>query len=167
MAKTLTIREANRLAAGLAHVTVDPEDGRLWQVERPGSVQAYEPMTRKQWQTFLKRRRDINRLLNLVKHHQADAAAERQRDIDHLIEWLGQELRKHQKPDHAERRRDIDRLLKWLGQELAGPRGAEELVAEADACPKCRERNVDNLVWQDDKTVKCSTCGKQYTPPVK
>jgi hypothetical protein len=44
---------------------------------------------------------------------------------------------------------------------------ADELVAEADACPKCRERNVDNLVWQDDKTVKCSTCGSQYTPPVK
>ena len=45
---------------------------------------------------------------------------------------------------------------------------ADELVAEADACPKCRERNTDNLVWQDDgETVRCSTCGKQYTPPAK
>jgi hypothetical protein len=167
MAKTLTIREANRLAAGLAHVMVDPEDNRLWQVERPGSVQAYEPMTRKQWQTFLKRRRDLNRLLNLVKHHQADATAERQRDIAHLIEWLGQELRKCQKPANAEQRRDIDRLLKWLGKELAGPQGADNLVAEADACPKCRERNVDTLVWQENGKVKCTACGKQYTPTTR
>jgi len=44
---------------------------------------------------------------------------------------------------------------------------ADELVAEADACPKCRERNVDNLVWQKNGKVKCSTCGKRYTPPAK
>jgi len=43
----------------------------------------------------------------------------------------------------------------------------DDLVAEADACPKCGERNVDNLVWQDNGKVKCSTCGKQYTPPSK
>jgi hypothetical protein len=44
---------------------------------------------------------------------------------------------------------------------------ADELVAETDACPGCGERNADNLVWQDDGAVKCSTCGKQYTPPAK
>jgi hypothetical protein len=44
---------------------------------------------------------------------------------------------------------------------------ADELVDEADACPKCRERNVDNLVWQKSGKVKCSTCGKRYTPPSK
>jgi hypothetical protein len=44
---------------------------------------------------------------------------------------------------------------------------ADELVAEADACPGCGERRVDCLVWQDDGEVKCSTCGKQYTPPTK
>ena len=44
---------------------------------------------------------------------------------------------------------------------------ADELVAEADACPKCRERNVDNLVWQKSGKVKCSTCGKRYAPPTK
>jgi hypothetical protein len=43
----------------------------------------------------------------------------------------------------------------------------DDLVAEADACPKCRERNTDNLVWQADGAVKCSTCGKRYTPPNK
>jgi len=44
---------------------------------------------------------------------------------------------------------------------------AEEVVAEADACPGCGERRIDRLVWQDDETVKCTTCGKQYTPPAK
>jgi hypothetical protein len=53
MAKVLTIREANRLAKGRAKVTVDPEDARLWRVERPGSVQAHEPMTREAWLGFL------------------------------------------------------------------------------------------------------------------
>ena len=41
-------------------------------------------------------------------------------------------------------------------------------VAEANACPRCGERNQDNLVWQDDgETVRCTTCGNQYTPPAK
>jgi len=53
MAKTLTMREANRLAEGRARVTRCPEDGRLWQVGRPGSVQAHEPMTREAWLGFL------------------------------------------------------------------------------------------------------------------
>ncbi|MCX5683356.1 MAG: hypothetical protein NT049_06690 [Planctomycetota bacterium] len=44
---------------------------------------------------------------------------------------------------------------------------ADELVAEADACPKCRERNVDNLVWQKSGKVKCSTCGTRYRSPSK
>ena len=44
---------------------------------------------------------------------------------------------------------------------------ADELVAEADACPKCGERSVDNLVWQDDRAVKCTNCGTTYEPPTK
>ncbi|MBM4020418.1 MAG: hypothetical protein FJ288_19215, partial [Planctomycetes bacterium] len=40
--RPLAVREANRLAKGRAKVSVDPEDGRLWRVERPGSVQAHE-----------------------------------------------------------------------------------------------------------------------------
>ena len=43
----------------------------------------------------------------------------------------------------------------------------DDKVAEAGACPGCGERNQDNLVWQDDETVKCTTCGKQYAPPTK
>jgi len=53
MAKVLTIREANRLARGRARVTRSPEDPRLWRVEGDGWVEAYEPMTRLAWQTFL------------------------------------------------------------------------------------------------------------------
>jgi len=44
---------------------------------------------------------------------------------------------------------------------------ADELVAEADACPKCHERRMDSLVWQDNGKVKCTTCGKRYTPQGK
>jgi hypothetical protein len=51
--QVLTIREANRLAKGRAKVSADPEDARLWRVERPGSVQAYEPMTGEAWLAFL------------------------------------------------------------------------------------------------------------------
>jgi hypothetical protein len=51
--RPLTIREANRLAKGRAKVSVDPEDARLWRVERPGSVEAHTPMTKLAWQTFL------------------------------------------------------------------------------------------------------------------
>jgi hypothetical protein len=53
MAKGLTMREADRLAMCRAKVTVDREDGPLWQVERPGSLQPREPMTREAWLAFL------------------------------------------------------------------------------------------------------------------
>ena len=34
------------------------------------------------------------------------------------------------------------------------------------ACPNCGERRMDWLVWQepDYETVRCSTCGHEYTP---
>jgi hypothetical protein len=87
MAKVLTIQEANRLAAGRAKVTVDPEDGRLWQVQRPGSVQAHEPMTREAWLAFLTTGTAAPRP---SEQPAADVYAERQRDIERLLEWLGQ-----------------------------------------------------------------------------
>jgi len=43
----------------------------------------------------------------------------------------------------------------------------DDEVAEANACPRCGERNQDNLVWQDDGKVKCSNCGTIYEPPTK
>ena len=85
--QVLTIREANRLAKGRAKVSVDPEDARLWQVERPGSVQAHEPMTREAWLAFL----DTG-VAAPTKDGQtaAEVYAERRRDIDRLMDWLGQ-----------------------------------------------------------------------------
>lgn len=42
-----------------------------------------------------------------------------------------------------------------------------DLVAPEDACPRCRERNIDCLVWIDDETVRCSNCGTRYQPLAK
>jgi len=53
-AKPLTIREANRLAAGRVHVSPDPIEPTLWRVEDDESVEAHEPMTRDRWVAFLK-----------------------------------------------------------------------------------------------------------------
>lgn len=40
----------------------------------------------------------------------------------------------------------------------------EECVTENSKCPCCGERRMDWLVWQDDDTVKCATCGTVYDP---
>ena len=37
-----------------------------------------------------------------------------------------------------------------------------ELVS--DPCPHCCESRVDCLVWQDDRTVLCTSCGRTYRP---
>ena len=29
-------------------------------------------------------------------------------------------------------------------------------------CPSCGEDRVDYLEWEDDETVKCTTCGRSY-----
>lgn len=34
----------------------------------------------------------------------------------------------------------------------------------SDPCPQCSERRADCLVWEDDLTVRCSTCGTTYRP---
>ena len=175
MARTLTIREANRLARDRAKVSVDPEDGRLWRVERPGSVQAHEPMAREAWLAFL----------NGGENLAALRYAEYRQDVDRLLEFLTQELRKHAAQAKADARNfgyagDLYRLRSCLVEAVASFRGvdiedverhldgqADDLVLEADACPKCGERNVDKLVWQDNGKVKCTTCGMRYRPVVK
>jgi len=35
-------------------------------------------------------------------------------------------------------------------------------VAEADGCPRCGETHQDKLVWQDDETITCASCGTRY-----
>jgi len=125
--RPLTVREANRLARGRAKVSVDPEDARLWRVQRPGSVQAHEPMTCEAWLAFL----DTGEAAP-TKDGQtaAEVYAERQRDIDRLLEWLGQELAKHAKQAKAEPGNwgasgDLYRVRSALLEVLAGLRGVE------------------------------------------
>jgi hypothetical protein len=125
--RPLTVREANRLARGRAKVTVDPEDGHLWQVERPGSVEAHEPMTRERWLAFL----DMGEAAP-TKDGQtaAEVYAERRRDIDRSLEWLGQEIAKHARQAKAEPKDwslsgDLYRVRSGLLEVLAGLRGVE------------------------------------------
>jgi hypothetical protein len=127
MAKTLTIEEANRLARGRAKVKADTEDGRLWQVQRPDSVQAHEPMTREAWLAFLETGE-----VTPTKDGQtaAEVYAERRRDIDRLTDWLGQELRKHEKQAKADPRNwgaagDLYRVRSGLVHVVAALRGVE------------------------------------------
>ena len=50
----LSIRQANRLAAGRVHVSADTIDPSLWRVEDDEATEVHEPMTRDQWVAFLK-----------------------------------------------------------------------------------------------------------------
>jgi len=132
--RPLTVREANRLARGRARVTRCPEDGRLWQVERPGSVQAHEPMTHDAWLAFLETGEAAP-----AKDGQtaAEVYAERRRDIDRLLDWLGQELAKHAKQARAEPGNwgasgDLYRVRSGLLEVLAALRGVE--FADIERC---------------------------------
>jgi len=175
MAKTLTIREANRLARGRATVTADPEDGRLWRVERDGgqSVQAHEPMTREAWLAFLGAgggvvtTKQAEQLLPTVRAavaalHEVWAKCREVeqalgRDLDGLEGVIQDMAAGLDDPESI----DVDYVRDAINAQV------DELVAETDACPKCRERNADKLVWQDNGKVKCSTCGMRYRPQAK
>ena len=50
----LTIRQANRIAAGRAHDSADTIDPSLWRVEDDQATEAHEPMTASEWLAFLK-----------------------------------------------------------------------------------------------------------------
>jgi len=39
-----------------------------------------------------------------------------------------------------------------------------DYVPVEDGCPNCGERDTDQLEWQDDETVRCLSCGKEYRP---
>ena len=52
--RPLTIRQANRIAAGRVRVSIDPIDPALWRVEDDEATEAHEPMTRNEWVAFLK-----------------------------------------------------------------------------------------------------------------
>jgi hypothetical protein len=177
--EVLTIREANRLAKDRAKVSVDPEDARLWRVERPGSVEAHEPMTRLAWQTFLAEKVDAEAGAAVISTKQAEQLLPTVRAAVAALHEVWAKCREVEQMLG----RDLDGLEGVIQDMAAGLDDPEsidvdyirdainaqvdELVAEAGACPKCRERNVDNLIWQDNGKVKCTTCGKQYTPPSK
>lgn len=36
--------------------------------------------------------------------------------------------------------------------------------AVEDACPRCGEREADDLVWIDDEIVQCKQCGTAFRP---
>jgi len=38
------------------------------------------------------------------------------------------------------------------------------LVDPGEQCPDCDECRVDFLIWLDEETVECQTCGRQYSP---
>ncbi|MCC7424463.1 MAG: hypothetical protein IT428_29705 [Planctomycetaceae bacterium] len=57
---------------------------------------------------------------------------------------------------------DVVQILLAVADHLDPPFGGP--VDEADACPHCGERESDNLVWQDDESVRCAKCGKDYRP---
>ena len=41
----------------------------------------------------------------------------------------------------------------------------DNLVDESCACPSCRNRDVDTLVWDEDgEVVTCQKCGSKYQP---
>jgi len=52
--RPLSIRQANRLAAGRVCVSTDPIDATLWRVEDDEATEVHEPMTRDRWVAFLK-----------------------------------------------------------------------------------------------------------------
>jgi hypothetical protein len=167
-------------------VSADPEDARLWRVERPGSVEAHEPMTQLAWQTFLAEKVDAERVvttqagLGLLTTKQAETILPSMRAA---VAALHKVWAKCREVEHA-LGRDLDGLEDAIQDMAAGLDDPESIdvdyvrdalnaqlddeVAEADACPKCAERNVDSLVWQDDgETVHCTTGGTRYTPSTK
>ena len=174
--QVLTVREANRLAKGRAKVTVDPEDGRLWRVEAEGMVEAHEPMTQLAWQTFLAEKCGAPPVITrkqaeeVLPHVRAAVAAlhevwakcrEVEKTLGHDLDGLEGVIQDMAAGVDNTESIDVDYVRDALNAQL------DDEVAEADACPGCGERNADNLVWQDDGAVKCSACGKRYTPPAK
>ena len=51
--RPLSIRQANRLAAGRVRVSADPIDPSLWRVGDEHATEAHEPMTASAWLAFL------------------------------------------------------------------------------------------------------------------
>ncbi|MEX1230841.1 MAG: hypothetical protein WEB58_11420 [Planctomycetaceae bacterium] len=57
---------------------------------------------------------------------------------------------------------DLLQTLLALADELDPP--VPDNVPSDAGCPKCGERDVDQLVWLDDESVQCSRCRTTYRP---
>lgn len=56
--------------------------------------------------------------------------------------------------------------IECLLDDIAGESFAEEIRVDVNArCPNCQEDDPDRLIWLDDETVDCGTCGHNYMPP--
>jgi hypothetical protein len=40
--------------------------------------------------------------------------------------------------------------------------GEHNDVGPAEECPSCGECDADRLVWQDDESIICQSCGRRY-----
>ena len=67
---------------------------------------------------------------------------------------------------------EMARLLKPFRDHVAGRYATlqaelrdEDLVRPGHGCPSCGERRVDCLIIQDDESVRCGTCDRQYELP--
>lgn len=56
---------------------------------------------------------------------------------------------------------DLIDLLLAIADEADPPLGDQ--VSRIHACPGCNERRLDLLVWQDDDSLTCGTCGMNFT----
>ena len=57
---------------------------------------------------------------------------------------------------------DLIEALLAVADTLDPPFGSP--VDPEDACPQCGEKRSDRLVWRDDDTVRCASCGTTYQP---
>ena len=57
---------------------------------------------------------------------------------------------------------DLIGVLLAIADQLDPPLGGP--VDQTDACPGCGEACSDQLVWQDDERVRCTSCGMEYFP---
>ena len=53
----------------------------------------------------------------------------------------------------------LDEIRERLNASSATP---DAHVADAHGCPRCGETHQDKLIWQDDETIECASCGTRY-----
>jgi hypothetical protein len=141
--EVLTVAQANALAKyhwKTVKVRRDPEDGRLWQVQRPGSVQAHEPMTREAWRAFLETGETEKPVPTSGRHEMVAYSGEGKKVLADVVrdnlspQAVAAVVRCILTGKRA--RADIDREVLWLtnllvSDVLGGPEALDRLVKEA------------------------------------